>query len=207
MDHVINQTQADKIQISYANIPLAVFLLGANGSGKSTLRNYLNLSDIQTNIDPDVLNRIFKPRYPNSYLIEAAKQALTMYNQGISNGLNICIESTLSGRGTMERIKAAKANRYFVIAYLVGLNSLSLNIERVRQRVLKGGHDIPESTITRRYTESINNFLTCCHLFDEVHIIDNSQDAYNLQLSKTPDKLIRHTELLEPWVNDIMRKL
>ena len=82
--HIVNQGLIDRdIQINYQNIPLAVFLLGANGSGKSTLRNYLNLSDIQTNIDPDVLNRIFKARYPDTYLIESAKQALTMYQQAL----------------------------------------------------------------------------------------------------------------------------
>ncbi len=205
MDHAVNQFQIDKIQISYENIPLAVFLLGANGSGKSTLRNYLNLSDIQTNIDPDVLNRVFKLRYPDSYLIESAKQALTMYNQGVSSGLNICIESTLSGRGTIERIKAAKANGYFIVAYFVGLESLELNIERVRQRVLSGGHNIPTETITRRYTESINNFIKCIHLFDEVHIIDNSDKSYNLQISKFSDKLVSYIDDIEPWVSNIVK--
>lgn len=101
MNHEINQAIVNKIQLSYDNIPLAVFLIGANGSGKSTLRNYLNLSDIQTNIDPNVLNRIFKIKHPQHYLIESAKQALTMYNHTMDNGLNICIESTLAGHGTM----------------------------------------------------------------------------------------------------------
>ena len=204
MDHVANQSQIDKIQISYESIPLAVFLIGANGSGKSTLRNYLNLSDIQTNIDPDVLNRIFKLRYPDSYLAESAKQALVMYNQGVNSGLNICIESTLSGRGTIERIKAAKANGYFVVAYFVGLESLELNIERVRRRVLRGGHNIATETISRRYIESTNNFISCFNLFDEAHIIDNSDKSYNLQVSKLSNKLVTHTNNFKPWVNKII---
>ena len=54
MNNITNQAFIDKIQLSYDKTPLAVFLIGANGSGKSTLRNYLNLADIQTNIDPDV---------------------------------------------------------------------------------------------------------------------------------------------------------
>src|SRR5579863_7132246 len=200
MNYAYNQALIDTIQLNYHNIPLAVFLIGANGSGKSTLRNYLNLTDIQTNIDPDVLNRIYKSRYPNAYLIESAKQALIMYKQGITSGVNICIESTLAGHGTTERIIQAKKHGYFTIAYFVGLNDVELNLERIRQRVAEGGHNIPDASVRRRYTESINNAVNLKDYFDELYIIDNSQDSYSLQISKHGQKITQHLTNLEPWV-------
>ncbi len=66
MNHIINQQIVEQIQLDYQNTPLAVFLIGTNGSGKNSLRNYLNLTDIQTNIDPDVLNRIYRNKYPQT---------------------------------------------------------------------------------------------------------------------------------------------
>ena len=60
--HNINQQLIEQMQIVYDKTPLAVFLLGANGSGKSTLRNYLNPTEIQINIDPDVLNKLYQNR-------------------------------------------------------------------------------------------------------------------------------------------------
>ena len=79
MNHIINQEVINQIQLSYIGKPLAIFILGPNGGGKSTLRNYLNLSEIQTNIDPNILNRIYHRQYPQNYQIVATKTALKMY--------------------------------------------------------------------------------------------------------------------------------
>lgn len=207
MNHIINQALIDSIQLNYHNIPLAVFLIGANGSGKSTLRNYLNLTDIQMNIDPDVLNRIFKNRYPINYPIESARQALIMYKQGINSGLNICIESTLAGRGTTERIIQAKKHGYYTIAYFVGLNNVELNLKRIKTRVAEGGHYIPEASVRKRYVTSIDNTIKIHNYFDELYIIDNSQDSYSLQLSRHNKKLKQHLPTLEAWVENFAKKL
>ena len=122
--------------------PIAIFLLGANGSGKSSLRKYLDLSDIQTNIDPDLLNKIALNRGIGDYLVAASKQALKMYESSIKQDLNVCLESTLSGKGALRRIMYARQMGYYVLAYFLGLESVEMNIERVRSRVIKGGHDI-----------------------------------------------------------------
>ena len=204
MNHVINQALIDEIQPHYTDTPLAIFLIGANGSGKSTLRKYLNLSDIQTNIDPDVLNRIFKTRYPENYLIESARQALNMYNEGIKSRLNICIESTLSGCGTTNRIKLAKDSGYHVIGYFVGLTNVDLNLERIRNRVTHGGHNIPEIMVRRRYIESTHNLVQVQNLFNELHLIDNSGEAYNMQISKYGNRVIQHTANLEQWAQNLI---
>ena len=115
LNRIINQEVINPIQIDYTTTPLAVFLLGTNGSGKSSLRNYLNLSDIQTNIDPDTLNRVFISKYPTTYQVQPARQALKMYSDSIVTKLNICIESTLSGHGTAQRITLAKQSGYKIV--------------------------------------------------------------------------------------------
>ncbi len=203
MNHLINQTLINTIQPNYINAPLAVFLIGANGSGKSTLRNYLNLSDIQTNIDPDVLNRIFKNKYPQNYIFESARCAITMYQQSIKNEFNVCIESTLAGHGTMDRIIQAKNCGYFIIGYFVGLNNVELNLVRIKNRVALGGHDIPKNTVLKRYHESMDNLTKIKNYFNELHIIDNSFTAYQLQLSKYQENIIQHTSTLEDWVTKL----
>ncbi len=56
------------------------------------------------------------------------------------------------------------------------LDSVELAIERVKTRVLEGGHHIPTDTIVRRYYTGLRNFLTLYK--DEVDywmLIDNSQ--------------------------------
>ncbi|RTL12914.1 MAG: hypothetical protein EKK54_02335 [Neisseriaceae bacterium] len=207
MNHTINQQIINQIQLHYENIPLAVFLVGTNGSGKSSLRNYLNLSDIQTNIDPDVLNRVYRAKYPDTYQVEAGKQALKMYDDALKNGLNICLESTLAGRGTMQRIIAAKSAGYFTLAYYIGLNSVELNLERIAQRVARGGHDIPENTVRRRFHESANNLVLVKNYLDEVYLLDNSGANFELQSSIRANKKNKYQNSEKPWARELIARL
>jgi predicted ABC-type ATPase len=207
MNHTINQALIDKVQLKHDHQPLACFLIGANGSGKSTLRNYLNLSEIQTNIDPYALNRIAQLKHTQHHQANSARQAINLYTHAIENNLNVCMESTLAGKGTIKRIKKAKANGYYSLGYFIGINDVSINIERVRMRVQKGGHDIPENLIHKRYRESIDNLLTIYQNFDELHILDNSNTYYQLQTSIYQGQLIYHTNLIESWVQDLINAI
>ncbi len=207
MNHIINQQIVNQIQLRYDNIPLAVFLVGTNGSGKSSLRNYLNLSDIQSNIDPDVLNRIYRAKYPDNYPIEAGKQALKMYDDALGNGLNICLESTLAGRGTMQRIIAAKNAGYFTLAYYIGLNSVELNLERIAGRVARGGHDIPENIVRRRFHESADNLVLIKDYLDEIYLLDNSEANFSLQSSLIAGNKINHLKLSQEWAQQLIQRL
>lgn len=206
MNHIINQEIIKQIQLDYNNIPLAVFLLGTNGSGKSSLRNYLNLSDIQSNIDPDVLNRIYQAKYPKTYPIESGKQALKMYDKALLDSLNICLERTLAGHGTMQRIIAAKRLGYFTMAYYIGLNSVELNLERIAIRVLKGGHNISEPTVRRRYRESADNLILVKDYFDLIHVIDNSEPYFRLQYSVSNQNITKHCQTPELWAKNLSEK-
>ena len=207
MNHIINREVINQIQLSYTDKPLAIFILGPNGSGKSTLRYYLNLSEIQTNIDPDVLNRIYYRLYPENYQRVATKAALKMYAGALTYGLNLCMESTLAGYGTMKRIRDAKAKGYAVIVYFVGLNSVELNLARVQQRVANGGHNIPENIIRKRYVESINNLKLIQKYCDVIHVLDNSDSCYRIQFTKSDGKQKQYTHTLEPWASELISHL
>jgi predicted ABC-type ATPase len=206
MHHHLNHAIISQVQIDYTHQPVAVFLLGANGSGKSSLRSYLDLSDIQTNIDPDALNRIAKYRAKDNYLMFASKQAIRLFNHALRSNLNVCMESTLSGQSAMNRIKVAKNHGYYVIAYFVGLSSVELNIERVRQRVLKGGHNIPNNLIVKRYQNSIDNLLHVYYCLDELHVIDNTQSHYELQFTRFKEKLVKY-DVMRKWANSVLDRL
>jgi predicted ABC-type ATPase len=58
-----------------------------------------------------------------------------------------------------------------------GLESAELHIARVRARVAKGGHDIPESKIRERYEQSRLNLIRLMPALAELRIYDNSEEA------------------------------
>ena len=43
--------------------------------------------------------------------------------------------------------------------FFLWVESVDLALSRVQERVLRGGHDVPEATVRRRYDRSIQNFL------------------------------------------------
>ncbi len=202
MNSNLNHSVISQTQISHTDKPLAVFLLGADGSGKSSLREYLNLSSIQTNIDPDALNRIAKNTHNENYLLFASKQALTMFKHATQNHLNLCMESTLAGKSAMKRLSQAKKRGYRVLVYFVGLSKVELNIKRVAERVQKGGHNIDRKLIIKRYSESIENLIVSQKHIDELHVIDNSKDYYNVQFSKYDNQFIQY-DRLENWAKEL----
>ena len=56
----------------------------------------------------------------------------------------------------------------------IGVDNPDIAKERVRIRVLKGGHGIPEEAIERRYYESLDNLKEVLHICNEINIYDNT---------------------------------
>ena len=61
------------------------------------------------------------------------------------------------------------------------LQTIELAKERVKTRVLEGGHDIPEDVIERRYERGIKNlFEIYIDIVDAILIFDNSFGKHQL---------------------------
>lgn len=83
--------------------------------------------------------------------IQAGRAALVKIHEMIDTRQSFIFETTLSSNQSLRMMRAAKAAGFKVGLYYVALDSVETNVERVRQRVLKGGHDIPEENIRRRH--------------------------------------------------------
>jgi predicted ABC-type ATPase len=95
------------------------------------------------------------------------------------------------------------------------LRSPELHIQRVRARVAKGGHDIPEQKIRERYDQSRRNLIWLLPLLAALRLYDNSQEA-NPRIGFAPKpelilhfarkKVISHTSLRDAptWTKPIL---
>jgi predicted ABC-type ATPase len=71
------------------------------------------------------------------------------------------------------------AEGYTIKLFYIYLNSPELSIQRIAERVRKGGHNIPADVAFRRYDRSIQNlFEIYVPLAEEVQIFDNSHDDF-----------------------------
>lgn len=77
----------------------------------------------------------------------------------------------------------AKAKGFLIAVIFVGTDSVEINMERVRVRVAKGGHDVPEEDQRRRYPRTLANMKKLLPLADFVVILDNSspRDIHSLR--------------------------
>jgi predicted ABC-type ATPase len=84
-------------------------------------------------------------------------------------------ETTLSGRSYLRLIRQLKKQGYKIHVFFLAVKDVDVALSRVRDRVLKGGHDVPEAVIRRRFSRSIRNFLAEYRaLADSWYLFDNS---------------------------------
>ena len=84
------------------------------------------------------------------------------------------VETTLSGGTYLRMAERAKELGYSVFGVFVGTESVEINIERVKNRVRKGGHDISEADQRRRFPRTLANMRRLLPLCDFLILLDNS---------------------------------
>jgi len=92
------------------------------------------------------------------------------------NGLSFTWETVFSHESRLEIMRYAKNCGYRVHLTYVTTKHPDINVVRVRNRVLEGGHDVPEEKIRSRYERSISFLPQMILVADEVLIYDNSYD-------------------------------
>jgi predicted ABC-type ATPase len=70
----------------------------------------------------------------------------------------VVVESTFSGRTFQRVIESAKDAGFDVTILFLWLDSADSSLARVKERVAKGGHDVPEEDIRRRFPRSLSSF-------------------------------------------------
>jgi ATPase len=158
---------------------------GVNGAGKSTLYNTesldINIKDT-VRINTDEIVRKIGNWKNDSDQIKAAKIAINLRNNCFQYGKSFNEETTLTGKTILKIIDKVKEQGYELQLFYVGLNSSDIAKERVKNRVEKGGHNIENDVIEKRYYESLKNLKKIISKFDKVYLYDNSIKYKNIFL-------------------------
>lgn len=145
-------------------------IAGINGTGKSSFTGVLKTltNDLGIIIDVD---KLAVEHGGNN--LKAGRTALAQMNDFCSRGITFTQETTLCGNRTEKTVRLARENGYTIRLYYIGLNSSEESLKRIKNRVEKGGHNIPEEDVKRRYAirfEALRRILPYC---DEVYFYDN----------------------------------
>ena len=156
-------------------------LAGVNGAGKSSIGGAAIRAAGGNYYNPDEAARELIAANPGLSQTDANAaawgQGRKLLERAIDQRLDFAFETTLGGT-TMPRLLADAATRGIeVYVFYVGLASADAHIERVRQRVRGGGHDIPEDDIRRRYRHGRLNLVQLLPALTELRVYDNSATA------------------------------
>lgn len=151
---------------------------GCNGAGKTTA-SYTVLPDIlhcKEFVNADEIARGLSPFNPNSVAIEAGRLMLKRIEYLLERNESFSVETTLATKSYINLVRRAQKKGYKVSVLFFWLNSPDLALLRVAERVAKGGHDIPEMIVRRRYVAGIRNlFSLFMSEVDYWGIYDNSE--------------------------------
>jgi predicted ABC-type ATPase len=158
-------------------------IAGPNGSGKSSLYTNTEIEAFDQSIwiiNPDLLTERIR-QLEHLSLEEANLQAVIRIEAWLETSINayqtIGVETVLSTDKYHRLVLAAKTKQFeFRLIYVV-LSSPDRNVERVRLRVKKGGHDVPEAKIRERWFKSIRQLPWFLDQADRAWLFDNSGAA------------------------------
>lgn len=182
----------------------SIFVLaGCNGAGKSSIGGAALLESGVRFYDPDEAARkivaanthLNPPPTMDEVNAAAWSQGRTLLERAIDQHLVFAFETTLGGQTMTELLERAAGEGRAVHVWFAGLENVELHIERVRQRVARGGHDIPREKIVERYDGGRKNLVRLLPQLASVRVYDNSVEADPGQgLTPAPRLLLRCVE-------------
>jgi predicted ABC-type ATPase len=161
--------------------PRLYVLAGTNGAGKSSIAGAMLLRQRVEYFNPDEAARRILAANPGISQTQANSAAWhggkRLLERAIAERLDFAFETTLGGRTITDLLERAASRGFEVRIWYVGLKGPELHLARVRARVAKGGHDIPEPRIRERYDASRLNLIRLLPSLSELWVYDNSKDA------------------------------
>jgi predicted ABC-type ATPase len=195
-----------------AERPVFLIVAGPNGSGKSSAYQDTDIEAFGRSvwiINPDVLAaRICKVEGLELVAanLEAVRRIEAWLETSIHAHQTVGVETVLSTPKYRRLVDKAKQLGFEVRLIYVLLDSPQRNVERVRLRVKKGGHAVPEDKILERHARSLAQMPWFLEQADQAWLFDNSTAKPRL-IGEKVDGIITLDEDALPVVVEAVHKI
>lgn len=191
--------------------PTLCIVAGPNGSGKTTttiqlLENEWAADSVYINPD-NIAQEMFGNWNSPEAVLKAAQHSTELRYKCLEEKKNFVFETVFSSDEKLEFIRKAKDAGFFIRFFFVCTEKPSINVLRVTNRFLTGGHEVPISKIVTRYYKSLVNAAVAISIVDRAYIYDNSVDN---QLPKLICRMVdgalykQYAEILPNWVQELL---
>jgi predicted ABC-type ATPase len=164
--------------VSHGPTPHVIVVAGPNGADKSTaaprlLRDTLAVSEF---VNADAIAGGLSAFRPETVAVAAGRIMLARMRALAQAGVSFAFETTLASRSFAPWLATLKRRGYRTDLLFLWLESADLAARRVAERVRRGGHDVPEAVVRRRYDAGLRNlFGLYLPLADFWQMFDNSR--------------------------------
>lgn len=152
---------------------------GPNGAGKSTYTEGLASSGYPLGevVNADVIASAL-PGPDTTRDARAGRETLRRTRALILRGQTFTRETTLSGKEILRTMREAKEAGFTVNLFFVGVDSIDISRGRVKRRVERGGHDIPEQVQARRFLRSFGNVVPAAQTADTTVFVNSMDEQF-----------------------------
>lgn len=131
-------------------------IAGVNGVGKTSLTGILNAETSDVGI-----------------ITCDDEKSIGLIDDCLEKEISFTQETTLSGHRILSTVRKAIEKGYYIRLYYVGLNTVEESLARIENRVKKGGHNIPDVDVKRRFNKRFEDLLNVLQYCDEATFYDN----------------------------------
>jgi predicted ABC-type ATPase len=160
--------------------PVLCVVAGPNGSGKTSTTEKLLSNEWTADsvyINPDnIAQETYGDWNSQEAILNAAKEATRLRYEYLQKRVNFVFETVFSSQEKLDFLKKAHNEGFFIRFFYVCTESPEINVLRVAQRYLNGGHEVPMSKIFSRYYKSLTLASQAIQFVDRAYVYDNSRD-------------------------------
>lgn len=173
--------------------PRLWIVAGPNGCGKSTAYSQGMIADFDASVwivNPDLLTATLRDE-EGLELAQANLQAVKRIERWLRNSIlvhqTVGVETVLSTGKYRKLVRLAKKLGFEIRLIYVIVASVEIQLERIRLRVQKGGHDVPAAKVAERRTRSLGQLPWFFGQADYAWIIDNSSAEPQIVVQWDPE--------------------
>jgi len=154
-------------------------IAGPNGAGKTTFANKFlpEYAKCQNFVNVDLIAQGLSPFSPRAAAIRAGRLVLEQIRNMAEKNVDFAFETTLSGKSYVRLLEALKKSGYTINLFFLWIPNAEFALNRVKDRVASGGHDVPSVDVKRRFNRGIYNFFKYYKPLSDTWLLFNNADA------------------------------